>query len=266
MTEGTGYTLTLSEAEVGRYRTMAAIAHETEADLWRLAGIVAGAAVGDIGCGPGAMLPAVSDQVGTTGRVVAVDGDPAAVAAAQALVTTAELGNVTVHRGNADATGIEPGSLDTAMMRHVLAHNGPTEQQIVDHLATLIRPGGCVYLVDVTYEGMAIRPEIPDLTDMNQKYAQFHAQRGNDLLVGRRLDLLLRNAGLEVEEYRGRFVMLTPPPGLRPPPWAARESMIAAGVATPEDVARWDAALTAAEADPPTLFLPNFAAVGRKPA
>lgn len=265
MTEGTGYTLTLSEAEIGRYRSMAEHARESESDLWQLAGITSGAAIGDIGCGPGAMIPALSEQAGQSGRVVAVDGDPAAVAAAQALVTSAGLGNVAVHEGRADATGIEPGSLDTAMMRHVLAHNGPTEQHIVDHVATLVRPGGCIYLVDVTYEGMAIRPAIPDLVDMNDKYVRFHAQRGNDLLVGRRLDLLLRNAGLDVLDYRGWFVLLTPPPGLRPPPWAAREAMVAAGVATADDVARWDAALTAAEADPPLLFLPHFAAVARKP-
>ncbi len=34
------------------------------------------------------------------------------------------------------------------MLRHVLAHNGGAEDAIVAHLATLLRPGGCLYLVD----------------------------------------------------------------------------------------------------------------------
>jgi hypothetical protein len=39
--------------------------------------------------------------------------------------------------------------VDVAMVRHVLGHNGHTEQQIVDHLAALIRSAGHLYLVDV---------------------------------------------------------------------------------------------------------------------
>jgi hypothetical protein len=41
------------------------------------------------------------------------------------------------------------------MLRHVLAHNGGAEDVIVAHLAALLRPGGCPYLVDV--DGTAIR-------------------------------------------------------------------------------------------------------------
>lgn len=43
-----------------------------------------------------------------------------------------------------------------AMLRHVLAHNGGQEQAIVGHLATLIRPGGSVYLADGDQSGFRI--------------------------------------------------------------------------------------------------------------
>jgi hypothetical protein len=58
------------------------------------------------------------------------------------------------------------------------------------------------------------------------------------------------------------------PPGMRPPPWAARSAMIVAGVATDQDVARWARAFDRldAEAARPTVFAPMFAAVGRRPA
>jgi hypothetical protein len=44
--------------------------------------------------------------------------------------------------------------------------------------------------------------------------------------------------------------------------------MVAAGVATEEDVRRWDRAFqeVAAAPVPPTLFAPMFIAVGRRPA
>ena len=58
--EGRQYSLALSNAEVARYQLMAERARATEADLWQRAGIVAGAKVADVGCGPGALLPALS--------------------------------------------------------------------------------------------------------------------------------------------------------------------------------------------------------------
>ncbi|HEV3464966.1 MAG TPA: methyltransferase domain-containing protein [Actinomycetota bacterium] len=105
------YALQLDPGEVERYRMMAAQARADEADLWELAGIGPAASVADVGCGPGAILPALSDAVGPGGRVKAVDADPEAVAAASALVAAAGLGNVSVARGRADHTGLEPGSL-----------------------------------------------------------------------------------------------------------------------------------------------------------
>jgi SAM-dependent methyltransferase len=262
------YPLELDEREVERYRVMAEQARAAEADLWELAGIRPGARVADVGCGPGAMLPALSAAVGPEGRVEAVDADPAAVAAARALVAAAGLGNVSVAEGRADRTGLEPGSLDVAMLRHVLAHNGGAEDAIVAHLADLVRPGGYVYLVDADGTAMRTLPEHADLADLAQRYQEFRAARGDDNRAGLRLADRLVRAGLEVAEFRGRYVIRELSSRLRSPAWAAREAMLAAGVATEADVRRWDRAFQEMDAAPvrPTLFAPMFTAVGRRPA
>jgi 2-polyprenyl-3-methyl-5-hydroxy-6-metoxy-1,4-benzoquinol methylase len=131
--------------------------------VWALAGIGPAAQVADVGCGPGAMLPALAGAVGPDGRVAGVDADPGAVAAARALAAAAGLGNVTVLQGRADRTGLAAGSLDVVMVRHVLAHNGGAEDAIVAHLATLLRPGGCLYLSTPTGppSGSCPRPTTP---------------------------------------------------------------------------------------------------------
>jgi SAM-dependent methyltransferase len=262
------YALALDEAEVARYRLMAEQARQAEADLWRRAGIVPGAQVADVGCGPGAMLPALADAVGPDGAVTAIDADPGAVAAAGALVAAAGLANVTVREGRADRTGLAPASCDVVMLRHVLAHNGGSEDAIVAHLAGLLRPGGCLYLVDS--DGSAIRtlPEDADLADLHERYVALHAARGNDLHAGLRLGERLEHAGLELVDFRGNYLIRPTPPGVRPPPWAAREAMVAAGLATDQDVTRWAAAFERLDAEParPTVFVPMFAAVGRRPA
>jgi SAM-dependent methyltransferase len=265
-TPDTAYALALDQAEVARYRLMAEQAREAEADLWQRAGIAPGAQVADVGCGPGALLPALSDAVGPDGTVAAIDADPAAVAAAAALVAAAGLANVTVREGRADRTGLAPASCDVVMLRHVLAHNGGAEDAIVAHLAGLLRPGGCLYLVDV--DGTAIRtlPEDADLDDLHQRYIAFHAARGNDLRAGLRLGERLERAGLELVDFRGSYLIRPMPPGIRPPSWAAREAMVAAGLATDQDVARWAGAFERLDAEPtrPTVFAPMFAAVGRR--
>jgi hypothetical protein len=55
---------------------------------------------------------------------------------------------------------------------------------------------------------------------------------------------------------------------MRPPSWAAREAMLAEGVASPEDVRRWEAAFDRMDvAEPrPTVFVPQFVAIGAAPA
>ncbi len=154
------------------------------------------------------------------------------------------------------------------MLRHVLAHNGGAEDAIVGHLATLVRPGGCLYLVDTDATAIRTLPEHADLTDLNERYAAFRAARGDDNRAGLRLADRLARAGLELLEFRGRYFIGQPPAAVRPPPWAAREAMVTAGVATDDDVRRWDRAFqeVAAAPVPPTLFAPFFIAVGRRPA
>jgi SAM-dependent methyltransferase len=260
-----GYALRLSEAEIGRYRFMAELARSAEAELWGRAGIGPGARVADIGCGPGALLPVFAELVGAGGSVTGLDGDPAAVEAARAY--TAALSTVDVRVGRAEATGLAAGGYDVVTMRHVLAHNGPIEADIVAHTASLLRPGGCLYLVDIDGTAMRFQPPLGgDLADIDTAYRAFHAARGNDLQPGLRLGARLTAAGLELVDYRGHYTIQPLPPGLRPPAWAARDAMRAAGIVSDDDLARWERGMLALDADParPTLFAPSFVAIGRR--
>lgn len=264
----TEYALRLSDGEILRYKTMAAAAREFEGDLWSQAGIVGGAQVADIGCGPGAMLPALAELVGPAGTVIGLDRDEQAVAMARALVAELGLRNVSVMRGSAQATGLDPASLDVVMMRHVLAHNGRSEQAIVDHAASLVRPGGCVYLVDGNGPAMFVRGLDAELADLSAKYLQFHARRGNDLRTGLRLDLLAQAAGLETVAYRGWIPITSVSANAGGgAAWAAREAMLADGVISEADILRWEQALQrqAAQGRTLTVFPTVFGLSARRP-
>jgi hypothetical protein len=122
--------------------------------------------------------------------------------------------------------------------------------------------------VDVEMTAFRTLGATPDALELVDRYLQLHRQRGNDPQIGLRLGELLRSAGLTVLDHQGTFSVVSMPPGLRPPAWAARDAMVAAGLATADDVERWRRALEHLDAQPerPTMFLPQFSATGRRPA
>ena len=259
------YPLQLTQAEQERYRLMAEAARTEERAQWTAAGIVPGARVADIGCGPGAVLRLLAEEVGNSGRVDGVDLDVGAVTAATEQV--ADLTQASARVGEAAATGLDPGSYDVVMCRHVIAHNGGHEAAIIAHLVELTRPGGAVYLVDVDGTAMRVHPQDPDLADLDARYIQMHRSRGNNIAIGPTLGTLLETAGLRVESFRSGGPVLQVPPQLRPPSWAARDALVAARLATATDLRRWAAAFERIDALPmrPWMTLAFFMAVGRKP-
>jgi ubiquinone/menaquinone biosynthesis C-methylase UbiE len=258
------YALTISEAELARYQMMAQRAIASEAEEFRLAGIRTGAAIADVGCGPAALSVHLAQLVGPSGQVVAIEPDERSRATAAAVIEAAGTSNVHLRAGTASDTGLEPASMDVVMMRHVLAHNGGREQEFVDHLATRVRPGGTVYLVDVDLNALHILDSDPDLADLPEKYVAFHRERGNDPRVGMRLAQMLSAANLDVLTFVGRYAIAVAPAGMRPPAWAARDAMLADGIVSQSDIERWATAFDRLDTAPvrPTIFAPTFIAVG----
>jgi SAM-dependent methyltransferase len=243
---------------------MAAAAAENEEREWLAAGIREGAAVADVGCGPGAVLRLLAERVGSTGRATGIDADPAAVTHAREEI--GELFHAEARTGLATETGLEPDGWDVVMCRHVLAHNGSREQEIVDHLTSLVRPGGCVYLADIDFTALRMTADSSDLQDLQERYFAFQFARGNDLSVGLRLGDLLAKAGLVVERYACRSPVIRVMPGVRPPSWAARAEMVHAGFATDLDLDRWAKAFASLDQadERPWLFPATFVAIGRR--
>lgn len=265
----TDYSLRMSEEELGRYRMMAASATAAEEAWWAEAGIVEGAQVVDLGCGPGAVLVELANRIGPDGRIVGVDQGEESLEVARKLIAEAGLGHAEVRRGDATATGLEAGAWDVVMIRHVLAHNPPeVVGEIVAHIAELLRPGGHAYLVDSDGTGFRYeRQADPDLLDIMDRYQQMLRARGSDATTGPRLGAIAEDAGLEIVDRRPRITAIPFLPGLRPPAWAAREAMKAEGHCTDDDIARWDAAFARSDQAPAPnwMFGPIYTVIARRP-
>ena len=152
------------------------------------------------------------------------------------------------------------------MTLHVLAHDGGAEQRIVDHLATLIQPGGALYVLDAHVRRFAMYSERAGLEDLFDRYLEFLAATGSDLRIGLRLSHLIKTAELLVEDFRGWIPIIEVTS--REPTWAAREAMLAAGAIDKDDIERWEKAFRTLEAaaERPLLFPAASAALGRRPA
>jgi SAM-dependent methyltransferase len=259
------YGLELDDVEHARLRAQAGGMRLIDDSLWSLAGVVPDADVVDLGCGPAAVLLEMFPLVGPDGTLTGVDADPGMVERGRADVAAAGAGNVVVREGLAQDSGLPPGSFDTAVVRLVLIHNGGREQVIVDHAASLVRPGGRVLLYDLDSTMIRIVPPTAPVSELHERYQAYQRTRGNDPAVGLRLPELLESAGLTLQTYRGSCNPRLRTPGQRGPSWAARRAMVQAGVATPEDLQRWTREFDRLDAQPrqPWMIGCGFAAVGR---
>jgi SAM-dependent methyltransferase len=267
--EPSEYALRLSEQEKVRFRRMAERAMEREGGLMRAAGVLPGARIVDMGCGPGAMLVELARIAGVDGEVVGVEPDTAARSAAIQAIADAGLTNARVVDGRGTSSGLEEGEWDTVMVRHVLFHVGSQAQGVVAHAGTLIRPGGHVYLVDTDLAAARLEPDEAGAFEIFRRYDAFQRARGNDPGIGPRLHVLLAGAGLVVTAVDASFAVVTAQvlsASDGGAATAAQHAMMAAGALTEEEVQHFARAREQAFANPLAhAFLPQFVAVGRRP-
>ncbi len=179
-----------------------ALTHEREA--WLAAGFVPGARIADIGCGPAIVLLELAKLIGSAGTVIGVERDPEARGVATELAARQGFGNVRIVNGEAEATGLDPDSCDAIMMRHVLIHNGPRTSAILAHVATRLRPGGCLYLVEAALSGWRIDPDDADISECYERWFELMRRRGNDIAIGPKLGRLMAwcNSGRATREQQ----------------------------------------------------------------
>jgi SAM-dependent methyltransferase len=237
------YSFTLDQAELARYDAMAARALKHEAGLWDMAGILPGAAVVDLGCGPGAFLAALAARTAPSGTVAGVDAAGPAVAAARALADQRGLGSrVRVVHAGAQHTGLEPASFNVVFIRNLLVHNGPAAGAILGHARGLLRPGGPLLCAEPDITALRFPARAAAEQELEQRWIQMMRSMGNDpgLGAGGRLAALIAAAGFIVDSAVHRVDLLEVE---RSPVWTARQMMVDKGFATDADIARWDTAI-----------------------
>jgi SAM-dependent methyltransferase len=145
----------------------------------------------DVGAGPGTITVDLAARVA---EVVGLDPAPAAVAAAQELVTSRGLTNVRIEVGDVYALDAPDDTYDVVHAHQVLQHLADPVAALRE-MRRVCRPGGLVAVRDADYATMTWFPETPALSRWLELYEALARRNGGEPDAGRRLKAWALEAG-----------------------------------------------------------------------
>ncbi len=155
----------------------------------------AGKRVLDMCCGTGGITDALSEWVGREGSVVGADLDAAKLKYARNWAQQLELANIEFVEANAFNSGLPLGSFDLVHARFALSviQDG---LGILDHMLTLVRPGGFVFVQEVNSNTMECAPSTADWEQALALIRKTFAAVGADTTMGLSLRQVFMEKGI----------------------------------------------------------------------
>lgn len=248
------YTIAGGLADARRLARQARVMEAATAAFLARAGLSAGTASLDVGCGDGQVTIAMARLAGPDGLAVGMDVDADALAIARAAAARAGV-RARFVRADAGCLGAA-GAFDVVYARLVLSH-------LTDPCAALramraaARPGGAVAVEDLNLGTLRSEPPSPALDELQAVYGATVRFHGGDPTIGPRLRALLAGSGLGnvcediVENPMGTVgEKLFLAELVR----NMRAAVLAAGAASDGELDALEARVRAAARDPGTVF------------
>ena len=189
------YPIKTSADEYTRLAIQADLFRDDARDMLARIGDGRGLRVLDLCCGTGGITDVLSEWVGATGTVIGADLDTQKLGYAREWADGLGLENVTFVQANAFDSGLEPQSFDLVHTRFAISviQDGIG---ILDHMLTLVRPGGVVCVEEVNVTSMECDPPTDDWHKAVQVMRDTFTAIGADVKIGLTLPRVVREKGV----------------------------------------------------------------------
>ena len=148
----------------------------------------------DVGCGTGAITKDIAGLVGAEGYVLGIDTSEHLISQAQSVYQ--QLANLSF--SVADINTFQSEQLfDVVTSARVLQWLAKPADVVIQ-MASLVKPGGCLTILDYNHEKVEFSPSIPaSMEDFYSAFLRWRTDAGMDNAISDHLDDMFLNAGLE---------------------------------------------------------------------
>jgi SAM-dependent methyltransferase len=204
------YVLGTHEAELERLGVQHRAWRPVVLDCWRKAGITVGSKVLDVGAGPGYATVDLSEIVGPTGKVVAVERSTNFVSAIKNAARSLSLSNIEVHELDLINDDLPAGPFDFSWCRWVLCFVSDPNR-VVRKIAGVLREGGCAIFHEYGhYTTWRFFPRSENLEEFRNHVVATWRESGGEPDTGLSLPLWLANNGFAVRSVVPRIFCVRP--------------------------------------------------------
>ena len=204
------YVLGTHEAELERLGVQHRAWQPVVFECWANAGIKSGSCVLDVGAGPGYATVDLSEIVGRSGKVVAVERSTNFVNALKETVRVRELSNVEVHELDLMKDDLPAGAFDFAWCRWVLCFVSNPDL-LVKKIAGALKPGGRgIFHEYGHYTTWRFFPRRASLEEFRSHVIASWRESGGEPDTGLSLPSWLANNGFTIRSVVPRIFCLRP--------------------------------------------------------
>jgi arsenite methyltransferase len=159
------YKTRTAEAMAAQFESEGRAVYRYRVAIAGLLQLKSGMTAAEIGAGSGFLARVMAAQVGSAGRVIATELDPKMVEYMNARASKEGIGNFSAIQGRADATGLQPASVDAIAIVNTLSFVDKREAMLAS-AAGALKPGGALLVVDFPLEGVGPRQQGIDAEDV----------------------------------------------------------------------------------------------------
>lgn len=150
----------------------------------------------DAGCGPGTITLGLARAV-APGHVIGIDHDRHHVEMAQALAAEQGVDNVTFQVEDALSLPFSDDTFDAVFENDMLTHLSQEAAMAAKEVYRVLKPNGLFAARDVDASAVMWGNPMEALRELDRLFIAWHQGRGSDITLGKRLPVILREAGFE---------------------------------------------------------------------